>query len=532
MNNIVLVNNKNWYQYNLEGNKLFYKGFIKDNINTFIKKIAKIKSLKEAPKYFNYLSENFAIIIVRKKEVFVATDKIRSFPLLYYYNNKSFFIFEDYQSTKKIDFDKVIDKRQLLLFSLSGYTFDEGTLHKNIKQINQGSAIHFFKGKVNKFQYYAYTKKLIKNKSLLETKLKNINEEVILKLIKSSNNKYIVIPLSAGYDSRFILSGLKKYDYKNIITFSYGRVNNREAQIAKILSRTLGVPWHFIPYTNKKLKKTRNSQEYKDYEAFSDSLTSIHFPQDFVAIKHLREKNIIPKGSIIVNGQSGDYITGNHLPKIDYKKNTTKERLINYYIFKHYKLWELYYIKNKEQLFNLIHDYAQLQMNNLCKQSLHRFYENLEFTNRQCKYVINGQRLYEFFDYEWRLPLWDSLYLDFWSSVPVEEKLNQKLYKKTLHNSNWCGVWNNIPINPKESFSLINSVLRLFFKGVFLFGGKKRWYNFERKYLNYFIDPLCSYAQWDYTKVIRDKREPFNSLSFEIDKYLKAKNIDWEGLLK
>ena len=170
-------------------------------------------------------------------------------------------------------------------------------------------------------------------------------------------------------------------------------------------------------------------------------------------------------------------------------------------------------------------------MNNVCKHSLYRIYENLEFTNRQCKYVINGQRLYEFFDYEWRLPLWDSLYLDFWNTVPIEEKLNQKLYKQTLHNTDWCGVWNNIPINPINSFSLEISVLRLFLKGIFLFAGKKAWHSFEHKYLNYFIHPLCGYAQWDYTKIIKEKRKPKNSLSYEVDKYLKAKNINWENLI-
>jgi len=531
MNHSFFLNNKNWSRYSLDNNNLLYKGFNKNNINTFLKKIAKIKSLKETPKYFNYLGENFAIILVRNKEVFASTDKIRSFPLLYYYNDKSFFLFEDYQSIKKVDFDKIIDKRQLLFFSLSGFTFDEGTLYKNIKQINQGTAIHFFKGKLNKIEYYSSPKKIFKRKSLLESKLRDINEKIILKLIKSSDNKHIIIPLSAGYDSRFILSGLKKYGYKNIITFSYGRVRNIDAKIAKALSNALDIPWYFIPYTNKKLKKIINSEEHKSYQAFSDSLTSIYFPQDFMAIKYLSEKNIIPKASIIVNGQSGDYISGNHLPKIDYKKNKTKERLISYYIFKHYKLWGFYYEKNQEKLFNLIHTYLQPKMNNICKQSLHRIYENLEFANRQCKYVINGQRLYEFFDYEWRLPLWDSLYLDFWASVPVEEKLNQKLYKKTLHNLDWCGVWNNIPINPKNSYSYQVMVLRFFLKGFFLFAGKEAWYSFQHQYLNYFIDPLCGYAEWDYNKIIKDKRKYRNSLSFETEKYLRAKNIDWESVI-
>ena len=530
MCNTFFLNNKHWYKYNLKGINFFYKGFTPNKIQTFIKKIATMKSIKEAPKYFNYLGENFALIIEKNKEVFAATDRIRSFPLLYYNDNQKIFVFENYQSIKKVDLDKIIDEKQLLFFSLSGYTLDEGTIYKNIYQINQGSAIHFLKGKINKIKYDKPKSKVIKKK-LLESKLNSINEKLILKLIKSSNNKHIIIPLSAGYDSRFVLSGLKKYGYKNIITFSYGRANNREVNIAKTLSSRLNVPWHFIPYTNKKLKKIMYSEEHKKYEVFSDSLTSIHFPQDFFAIKYLNEKDLIPKDSIIVNGQSGDFISGNHLPITDYKKSTTKKKLIMHYIFKHYKLWGHYYIKNEKKLYNLILTYVQLKMNAVNKQNLHKLYEELEFSNRQCKYVINGQRLYEFFNYQWRLPLWDSLYIDFWESAPLEEKLNQKLYKKTLHNSNWCNVWNNIPVNPTNSFSLEISVLRLLFKGIFLFTGKNAWHYFEKKYLNYFIDPLCGYAQWDYTNIINDKRVFRNSLSWQTDKYLKAKNIDWESLI-
>ena len=59
-------------------------------------------------------------------------------------------------------------------------------------------------------------------------------------------------------------------------------------------------------------------------------------------------------------------------------------------------------------------------------ENFHRIYEILEFEDRQVKYVINGQRLYEFFGYEWRLPLWDSLYLNFWEKVPLEYKFDQK----------------------------------------------------------------------------------------------------------
>ena len=43
------------------------------------------------------------------------------------------------------------------------------------------------------------------------------------------------------------------------------------------------------------------SENYKDFKEFSDTTTSIHFPQDYQAIEYLKSNDIIPKDSIFVN---------------------------------------------------------------------------------------------------------------------------------------------------------------------------------------------------------------------------------------
>ena len=68
-------------------------------------------------------------------------------------------------------------------------------------------------------------------------------------------------------------------------------------------------------------------------------------------------------------------------------------------------------------------------------------------------------------------------------------------------------------------------------KTLFLFKGKNYWHNFEKKYLNYFIDPLCGYAPWKYSDIIKDKRFSRNSLSWQTEKYLKLKKIKWDKII-
>ncbi len=96
----------------------------------------------------------------------------------------------------------------------------------------------------------------------------------------------------------------------------------------------------------------------------------------------------------------------------------------------------------------------------------HGLYEYAEFQDRQSKYVITGQRIYEFLGHEWRLPLWDNAYLRFWEGVPLAEKAGQALYARTLRNANWGGVWDDIPVNRKTVRPLAIVPLRLIAKAL------------------------------------------------------------------
>ena len=192
-------------------------------------------------------------------------------------------------------------------------------------------------------------------------------------------------------------------------------------------------------------------------------------------------------------------------------------------------MWNKLFVNNKEYLLKSIAEKVNKLNCQFDFENFHRIYEILEFEDRQVKYVINGQRLYEFFGYEWRLPLWDSLYLNFWEKVPLKYKLDQKLYKETIIETNWGNVWKDIPINPKNSFPLWLESIRFICKIFFLTKKKSYWNNFEKKYLDYFMTKMCGYAQWNYFKIISDNRRFRNSLSWEIEKYLNKKEIWWDG---
>jgi hypothetical protein len=48
------------------------------------------------------------------------------------------------------------------------------------------------------------------------------------------------------------------------------------------------------------------------------------------------------------------------------------------------------------------------------------------------KYIVNGVRAYEWFGYDWYLPLWDNAFIEFWQSVPNAFRQNMALYRQVL----------------------------------------------------------------------------------------------------
>ena len=64
--------------------------------------------------------------------------------------------------------------------------------------------------------------------------------------------------------------------------------------------------------------------------------------------------------------------------------------------------------------------------------SLEEYFEYWEYEERQSKFIINGQKTYDFLNIKWELPFWDLSYVEFWRNIPTYYKINQNLYKLYL----------------------------------------------------------------------------------------------------
>ena len=117
-------------------------------------------------------------------------------------------------------------------------------------------------------------------------------------------------------------------------------------------------------------------------------------------------------------------------------------------IKKHYSLLE-FESKNKINLKNIINKI----FNNITKTTeLTTLYEYWECEERQSKFIIGGQRVYEFYDLQVGTPFWSYSYVNFWKNVPYKFKINQNLYKTYLEKYDYKGLFTSIKIKNQVEF--------------------------------------------------------------------------------
>jgi len=538
MININITTNKFWKKYKENNLKIWIKGYIYSHTIDRIIDICKYIKKDEVSSFLASIDGHFALIVQKDDLTFIAVDKIRSIPLFFINIKNDFFIDCDPKNLVNLNkFDKKIDENAKLEIAMSGFTIGNKMIYKNLHSLKAGEAVLFKENNYEYLHYYKYFGEIV-NKNFNEylEELSEVTLNIFKKMLNQIGKRQIIIPLSAGNDSRLVASILKYLGATNVKCYSYGAAGNFEAKIAKIIAHKLGYEWKFIPLTHKSEKKYYASNDYKKYLDYSETYCSVPYFQSLSTIKYLKDLNWIDNDAVFINGNSGDFISGGHISsKIednneidDTNTKSRKENILNQLIEKHFSLWG--YLKTEENI-NQIKKNLWNEITKGCDDLLsqdkdHLLYEYSEFIDRQSKYVITGQRTYEYYGHHWRLPLWDVDYLFFWQKVPLDYKLKQKLYIEMLKRNNYGNVWGeDIPINKKTITPKWIIPLRFICKIPFgLFGkeGRKAWKQFDMNFFYYFRDITHMMDTQNYIRIVKDVfKKPSFHVSWQAKDYLK-----------
>ncbi len=487
-------------------NSIYFRGHFFINNDLYIGR----KAINHLKNNLDFIPKNgfFLAIINNNDSIKIISDKSGSM-ILYYYLDSNYFIISDKIKNilNTIDNYKLINNN-LDEFKVAGFVSEQETLIEKIKSIQVGQVLTFNKNNniLELDNYFEYIPNQFDKSSIdqLICNHKGIVDRVFYRLKKYCGNKQIVVPLSGGLDSRLIVHELKKNGFSNVVCFSYGKKNNNESLISKKIANKLGFKWVFIEYSNKTWNKTFNSSNFKSYFFNEDNFHALPHIQDFPAVNYLMKNKIIDNDAIFIPGHTGDFIAGGHIPPIFANKDIKKEELVDLIIQKHFRVNHFKSIPIKSQKFIKSKIYSSIEKMYDRKINPAFIYEWYNWKERQQKHVLHSLRVYDYFDYDWYVPLWDNELINFWKEIPLDKKLNKKLYKLYLEIIDNYDIFSNV--NQFYKKNKLRLYLEKFYIIKFLIKIKRKLLtlnNKTKKYLlDYYMHPLQWYGMFKYHKVL------------------------------
>lgn len=437
--------------------------------------LSSLEDLLELVKRFNGC---FAVIIFIEQGVFACTDRLRSIPLFWYQTENEVVITDRLRMADARNFD--ISEEGYRQFDHALFVAGNRTLLSGVSQLGAWEYLWVTSEKkiVHKeYWQFSYSKDKLQDDEACLDLLHEKYMETAKRIITLLDGRQAVIPLSGGHDSRRIAYLLVKFGYQNIITYSYGREENEESRISKEVAAKLHIPWHFVEYTNGELKKLLKTKgpEYFDY---CGNMSSLPCLQEWYAVKYLFDNGIIDADSIFLPGYGGS-LTGSHIPadvigKTEVDKFTIENNILQYHFSEAVKvpsLDEQKWLRSCLTWDKYMKDLAETTpMEKACA-----LMETYDIKERQAKFICNAVRAYEFYGFQWAMPLFDMAVFEAWGRIPLEKKYKKRMsylygkskYEYPLGEISYAGECLDKEIKQKNLLSKVIYGIKAYWQGAY-----------------------------------------------------------------
>lgn len=388
------------------------------------------------------LSGHWCLVWASGDSLWCAVDRMRSIPLFYAVEGDRAYISDDaYSLQEKIGPDD-IDAVARTEYLLTGYVTGNQTLSPYIKQIQPGQVVRltYSEGawKISTERYFTFTCRydLTGGSSRILDQYTTLLDEAFVQTLKWLSGRPIMLPLSGGWDSKLMALMLHRHGYKNVTAFSYGIPGNADSTASKLVAQCLGMPWHFVEYSNDKWFHWFRSEMMKEYLSRSDRLCAHPYITSWPAVLELTDRGVVNPDSVFMPGLSIGAYMGSIIPPVLVQLDKPgKEGVLDAIWRKHFqRMWRLDEPGvNPEGLRkNTFHERICNSLGDgTCdfRESAASAYELWEWQERQSKAIASMISIYDFWGYAWHLPYMDAHLLDFCTRLPLSCRFQKRLLK-------------------------------------------------------------------------------------------------------
>jgi asparagine synthase (glutamine-hydrolysing) len=382
------------------------------------------------------LNGMFAAVRAADGRVHAAVDRLRSIPLFFAATPDGFAVADSAWPVLARMSNPQLDALAAAEFHLTGYTTGSATLFEGLGQLPAG---HVFAsdgstaqaGALHRFYGFEHRDFLDEPEARAIERLASLHERVFRRLLDDVGDRPLVVPLSGGYDSRLIGVALRDLGARDVLCYTYGTQGNWESRISQELAAHLGFRWTMIPYSAERWREWGALPAFRRYFHDSGNASSSPHFQDWPAVHALHASGRLAPDAVFVPGHSGDFLAGSHVPvRLAQSASPTREDVLDAILDAHYSLWDWPPDPDDALRTTLARRIEAITgpIEPDSPESAASTFELWDCAERQAKFIVNSVRVYESFGYEWRLPLFDGELMDFWSRIPVDQRIGRRLY--------------------------------------------------------------------------------------------------------
>jgi asparagine synthase (glutamine-hydrolysing) len=369
------------------------------------------------------LSGHFAAVLETGDGSLAAVDRIRSIPLFYARMGKSFALGTDARKVARAVGARLDDPAAAAELLLASAVVGGRTLSRGIRQVQAGEVVRLEGDTAWPTRYFRYASgpPLAAAPDELEAEAVAGLERAFEAFLASVRGQPVAVPLSGGFDSRLIAALLARGGRTDAVCYTYGRRSAFEVRASRRIAQTLGLRWHFVPYSARRWRAWAASDGFQVFRR-SAAFTTIEHEQDWPAVQALVRSGAIPEGAAVVPGHAGDFLGGSHLPPEPVLDPVPA-------------VWQRYYTEwPTAGLAEPLRQELRARIAEAC-QGLEgeAAFTAFGWQERQAKMIAHSVRVYEHLGLDWRLPFWaDAKVLDFWGRVPLPLRQGGVLYHRVL----------------------------------------------------------------------------------------------------
>ena len=268
------------------------------------------------------LDGQFRVVTTSSESLFAAVDIRSTLALFYRVDGKTIHVSDNgFDLLCKGDEMVSLTSDEALFFSRWGFLPNDKTLSPHIKRLEAGCAL-CFSFEEGKIQVDRYDLGLSLSREFTRLKygdaltwMHKVYGRAFDRMARVIGDRHVILPLTAGRDSRLIAIALKERGIENVLTLTYGRDKGiREVLKAQSVAKQLGFRHQFIctvPPSYDKRGYTQD-EEALSFLRYISGLASGYYFAEYTSARWVLSA-YGAQGPIVLSGHNGGVLAGDNL---------------------------------------------------------------------------------------------------------------------------------------------------------------------------------------------------------------------------